>query len=489
MNDRHKRLLALACYVALLIAIGGVQSGPAPAAEVSAARPAATPTPTPRRPRAATSTRLVRTPTPTPRRPRAAAPARLARTPTPTPRRPGVTAALRPTTTPSTASPTARPVTATYWGELALVGGTLIDGSGGPPLQDAVVIVRGNRIVTVGRAGEVPIPPDIPTRDLHGKTILPGFVNAHVHTDLLTDQALQGWTRAGITTVRDLAGPRDLMLQRRQKMAAGMDATYPRLVVAGPFITAPDGHPIPIDGLSDKVVTVQGPDDARAKVTALIDSGVDLVKIVVSGRTDTRWPELSNDEIQAITDTAHGRGVRVAAHVDRAAALRRAVEHGIDDAAHMPRDRMPDDLIALMVQRNVALVPTIDVYEALAEGRLRGDEWRRLTLPLMQDNLRRFAAAGGTLALADDYGGNPGVALGMPMGEIEHWLGAGLSPMQVIVAATRGSAMVCGLGAQVGMVQPGMIADLLVVEGDPLTDITALTRVALVVHNGATITP
>jgi imidazolonepropionase-like amidohydrolase len=149
---------------------------------------------------------------------------------------------------------------------------------------------------------------------------------------------------------------------------------------------------------------------------------------------------------------------------------------------------MPDDLIRLMVERNVALVPTIDVYEALAEERGAGAEWRRTTLPVMQDNLRRFAVAGGTLALGDDYG-NPGVTLGMPAAEIAHWLAAGLTSMQVIVAATHGGAQVCGLADQFGLVQPGFLADLLVVEGDPLADIAALERVALVLRDGVIVAP
>ena len=91
--------------------------------------------------------------------------------------------------------------------------------------------------------------------------------------------------------------------------------------------------------------------------------------------------------------------------------------------------------------------------------------------------------------MGDDYGGIAGLAVGMPMGEIEHWLRAGLRPMQVVVAATQGSALVSGLAGQVGEVRPGLRADLLVVEGNPLTDIAALRRVALVMHNGRIITP
>jgi imidazolonepropionase-like amidohydrolase len=373
--------------------------------------------------------------------------------------------------------------------DLALVGGMLIDGRGGAPIKDAIVMIRGDRIVAVGQAGTLRVPAGTPTRNLHGKTILPGFINAHVHISKIPDLALKGWTRVGITTVRDLAGAPKVLLARRRALTASNDAAYPRLLVAGPFITVPGGHPIPRNGLSDEVVTVQGAQDARTKVTALLDSGVDLIKIVVSGRTDVHWPELSNAEIAAITTTAHARGVRVTAHVDRASALRRAVENGIDDAAHMPRDRMPDELIALMVKRKVALVPTINVYEDLAQSRGLGVDWHRWTLPIMQDNLRRFAAAGGTLALGDDYGGIEGMALEMPMAEIDYWLGADLTPMQILVAATSGSALVSDLASEIGQVRPGMLADLLIVDGNPLQNMAALTRPALVVHSGVIVMP
>jgi imidazolonepropionase-like amidohydrolase len=359
----------------------------------------------------------------------------------------------------------------------------VIDGGGGPPIVDAVVTIRGNRIEAVGRKDEVLIPAGTPVRDVRGMTILPGFINAHLHTDTVTDADLTQWTRAGITTIRDLGGPRSLLVNRSATIATSLDPALPRLLVAGPIVTVPGGHPIPVYGLNDEVLTVQGPDDARAMITDLLDTGVGVVKIAVSGRTDVDWPELSNEEIRAIVETAHARNVRVAAHIDRSVALRRAVAQGIDDAAHMPRDRMPNDLITQMVEREVVMIPTIAVYEALADERGQGGSWRQTTLPIMQDNLRRFVEAGGILALGDDYG-NPGVALGMPMAEIRHWLEAGLTPMQVLVAATAGSAQSCGLEDELGLVRSGMIADLVLVEGNPLDDIETLEQVALVIHNG-----
>jgi imidazolonepropionase-like amidohydrolase len=277
------------------------------------------------------------------------------------------------------------------------------------------------------------------------------------------------------------------MLARRNAIAAGDLVGVPRLVVAGPLVTVRGSFSVAFGGEDDRLLLVDGPDDARAKVGALLDRGVDLIKIVVSGRSDISYAELSNAEIAAISEVARARGVRVAAHVDRAVALRRAVENGVSDIAHSPRDRIPDDLIRLMVKRGVALVPTIDVYESLAEGRGNVAEWRRSTMLVMYDNLRRFAAAGGILAFGDDYGGAPGMRLGMPIAEAEHWAAAGISPMALIVAATKGGAIVCGLESEIGTLEVGKRADILAVDGDPLRDLSALTRPLLVLRDGVAI--
>ena len=110
-------------------------------------------------------------------------------------------------------------------------------------------------------------------------------------------------------------------------------------------------------------------------------------------------------------------------------------------------------------------------------------------LPLMYDNLHRFVAAGGILALGDDYGGVPEMPTGMPMAELLHRQSAGLSPQQIIEASTRGSALAIGLEAELGTVEVGKVADLLVVQGDPLADLHALARPLLVVHDGRVVQP
>ncbi|NJN19674.1 MAG: amidohydrolase family protein [Oscillochloris sp.] len=352
--------------------------------------------------------------------------------------------AVPPTATAPPATATPIPPTPLPRYDLVLVGVTIIDGTGAAPLPNMALAINGDRIAAIAPAGALVYSADTPVRDLAGASLLPGFINAHAHTHQLSDAELRRWVQAGVTTVRDLSAPLDIVA-RRDALAA--DFSVPRLLVSGPMVTVPGGHPIPIYGLNERVLTVGGVADARLQIAALADAGVDVIKIAVSGRSDTSYPELSDAEIAAISETARSRGIAVTAHVDRAVALERAVANGIGDAAHAPRDRIPDALIAAMVQRGVGMVPTVDVYEALAEQRGNAAEWRLVILPVMYDNLRRFAAAGGTLALGDDFGGADGTQLGMPMAEIRHWLAAGIAPLEVIRAATQGSAKVAGIAA------------------------------------------
>ncbi|MDQ3387428.1 MAG: amidohydrolase family protein [Actinomycetota bacterium] len=367
--------------------------------------------------------------------------------------------------------------------DLVVTGGTLVDGTDARPLEDAAVAVEGNRIVAVGKSDSLRVADGARVVAVNGGSILPGLVNTHVHSRYVTLEETRAWTRDGVTTVLDLGGSSEELLGRKRATVESGDAELPRLFVSGPMITVPGGHPIPIYGPDYPALAVRGPDDAKSQIERLISEGVDRIKIAVSGRMDTGWPELSDEEIQAITQAAHDGGIRVSVHVDTASGLRRAVENGVDDAAHAPRDTIPNNSIREMVERGVTLTPTIDVYQNIAEDNDEAADWNATTLPVMYDNLRRFVEAGGTLALGDDFG-NPGVELGMPMDEIEHWKAAGLTPMQTIIAATRGGATVGGLLDDIGTLQTSKTANILVVNGNPLVDIQALENIELVVHNG-----
>jgi imidazolonepropionase-like amidohydrolase len=161
-----------------------------------------------------------------------------------------------------------------------------------------------------------------------------------------------------------------------------------------------------------------------------------------------------------------------------AADLPGALDAGVDDIAHMATDRVSDATIQRMVEASVYWVPTLELWQGVG-----------LRRAAIADNLRRFVAASGQVALGTDYLGAPNVDfdLGMPITEIELMAQAGMTPMQIIVAATRNAAHVCGLERELGTLEPGKLADVLVVDGDPLTDVHVLTQTRLVLRDGVII--
>jgi imidazolonepropionase-like amidohydrolase len=384
-------------------------------------------------------------------------------------------------------------------GSLALVNGTVIDGTGADSIPDGVVVIDGERIVAVGTSGEVLVSPDTPTVDVQGATMLPGFVNAHVHM-AYNKERLAAWAQAGVTTVRDLGAwlwpdgastsprpdlcptgcstPSELFVFRDQ--VAG-DPAYARLIAAGPIISLPRGLQ------RESWLAVTSPEEAEPTVAALIEDGAEIVKVYIEENAKADVP--TQDALNAIVETAHARGVPVAAHVLRSVHVPYALEAGVDDLAHMVMVTLEDDLLTRVIDDGLYWVPTLEVFATCDVGD---------RTPQVIDNLRKFSQAGGNVALGTDYIDvelHPDWAisptcshdLGMPMTEIELMLEADMTPMQIIVAATRNGAHVCGLEDEIGTLEAGKIADILIVEGDPLDDMHALTDVQMVIHNGVVI--
>jgi len=358
---------------------------------------------------------------------------------------------------------------------VALVNGTLIDGTGAAPLRDAAIIIQKGRIAAVGERARVNIPTDAKIIDVQGATILPGLINAHVHQGY-NEQNLKAWAQGGVTTVRDLgASPADDLFARRDALL--QDNSNARLVAAGPLVTVPDGYPMVPWGMAG--LTVTSPQDATDKVNQLLDSGADVIKIAMEsgGSFGRNIPMLSPQQAQAIVQAAHRRGSWVSAHVLRTPDLERALDADVDDIAHMVQDPLTDLLIGRMVKDDVYWVPTLELWKRVGQ-----------TDKCSVTNLGRFVKAGGKVALGTDYAGYDAVFdLGLPVTEIELMQEAGMTPMQIIVAATQNAARVCNLDRELGALEPGKIADVFVVNGDPLQDIRALAQVRLVIHNGTVI--
>jgi imidazolonepropionase-like amidohydrolase len=342
--------------------------------------------------------------------------------------------------------------------------GILIDGTGAEPVLDAAVVIKGKRIAAVGPRKEIEIPGNAQIISFPGVTLLPGFINTHVHSKY-NESLLETWAREGVTTVRDLAAAADLpWFTLRDKLRT--NPKYARVVAAGPVFTVAEGF------IKEVSLIVTSPEDAQKKVNQLVDDGADVIKI---GLNCPLNPVLSREELAAVVKTAHQRGIPVAAHVISAHGLRIALDAGVDDINHLASfGKKSDVLIQRIVKSGVYWIPTIEPIPP--SHREKGI-----------DAFRRFIKAGGKVALGNDSGSLPGVQVGMPIKEIQLMHEVGMTPMQIIAAATRHAALVCNLQDELGTLQPGKLADVLVVEGNPLEDLQTLTNVRLVIHEGVII--
>ena len=369
--------------------------------------------------------------------------------------------------------------------ELSLINGTLIDGTGADPVHGSAVVIKGKQIAAVGLQSELEIPAESDTIDLDGKTILPGFINAHVH-NAYDKRTLKTWAQGGVTTVRDLGVVRPIspanLFKARNKLCA--DPNCARLTAVGPFVNVEGGYPVVRWG--GEMVTINSPENARIAVNKLIDAGADTIKTVMESGYIFRgsgWPLLSPVVLKSLVATAHERNVPVTVHVTSARDLGRALDAGVDEIAHMVVDDLSNDLVSRMVDSGTRWVPTIELWQLVSERYAL--EYGKIAVK----NLARFVEAGGEVVLGTDYAGAPDVVfdLGMPIREIGWMQEAGMSPMQIIVAATRNGARSCNMLDEAGTLEAGKLADILVVDGDPLVDIQALTRRFRVLREGKSI--
>jgi imidazolonepropionase-like amidohydrolase len=352
---------------------------------------------------------------------------------------------------------------------LALTHGTLIDGTGAAPVPDATVLIAGDRIDAVGPAASTSIPAGTRTIDLHGATILPGFINAHVHQGF-SESNLRAWAEGGVTTVRDEgASIAQVDGLKESRARTSKDPHLARLVSFGTMLAVPGGYG---QRFASSV------EEFRLAVEDEYEKGVDGIKIALEdGYAGTHGlPKPTAEELKAVVEAAHAHGLPVSGHATQADYLAGLLDAGVDDVAHMPYDPVPQESFQPMVDDDVYLVPTFTVLRNFnAPG-----GW--------VDQLWYATKQGVRVALGNDYAGGPGdFELGIPMYEINTMATAGMDPMDIIVASTRNAAHVSGLDGQVGTLTPGLAADVLVVAGNPLSDPHALERIRLVVHGGTII--
>ena len=398
--------------------------------------------------------------------------------------------------------------------------GRLLAGSGAPPQARAEVAVREGRVRAVGGWGEFPVAGNA-VREFPRATALPGFIDLHVHPCHPNEAGFQrspqrpnrvammvdgfryarDWLRQGVTTARVVGTPFDLDYGLRD-LIAEESARGPRLLAAGRMLTMTGGRRTPWDFLKEEVT---GAAEAARWTRSHLGGGADLVKLYcttlleddVAGYLQRalaqpddapdpgRWGTFAVDEVRAICDEAHAVGKTVAAHVAPAFGIKLALRGGVDTIEH--GSNLDDECIGLFLETGATLVPTLSVMHHQA---VHGDglglpavytEFAKRRMEREADRVRRAHEAGVRITTGTDA-----ILPGMTYAtEIECLVACGLSPAAALRCATAGAAAALGaVGTEVGTLEPGKWADLVLLDGDPLADLGALRRVTAVCKAG-----
>ena len=383
----------------------------------------------------------------------------------------------------------------------ALRCGALFDGTGAEPIRDAVVVVDGARVAAVGPAATTAIPAGAANVDLRARFVMPGLIDAHSHISIVpgmgdqmgqlrqrpVPQALRATANlrrdlaAGTTTMRVMTEESFLDVEVRDAIEAGV-IPGPRLVVATRGITSSNGH-------GRITASFDGVDEIRRGVRENFQRGADFVKIFATGGVSSPGTTLKasvygRDEIRAAVDEAERAGSYVAAHAHGGPGLRLSVEEGVATIEH--GGLATDEDVALMVERGTWLICTFSIF-LHPTGIEQGDgrqpailEKLRVARQVVEESFPRHLASGIRFAVGTDS------MHGLMPYELETLVRFGVSPRDALLAGTRWGAEACRIDGEVGSLAPGKRADLIALDGDPLADIRALSRVKLVMKDGMT---
>lgn len=410
--------------------------------------------------------------------------------------------------------------------KIALVGGMLLDGYEAPPVHNAVVLIEGNRIVAKGPAGEVQVPSDATVIDTSGKTMLPGLIDLHAHLMILGHGDYRRWfpwmaqhgvervmaisakqlLMAGVTSAVDLAAPLKESVSIRDRINTG-EIPGPRMWMSGPWITMRLSNYPPELKFQFKVDT---PEQASQAVDQLAKEGADVIKA---------YPA-TFEIYKRIADTAHRHNLKVHAHVYSVENVRDAHRAGIDVLTHVgaaSRPPYPEDLLREIVDSGRPVVPTAGLWyaiypatinfpERLRDPKLKADfppdiyeevqdsfkNYRALryfqNMPRVMDLgprlLTQWIESGAVIGMGTDSGTPMNFHTEALWRELKLFVDHGMTPMRAITCATRINARILGRAHDLGTIEPGKLADVIVVKGDPLFDIIALADPEIVIKDG-----
>ena len=377
--------------------------------------------------------------------------------------------------------------------EIILTNGYLIDGTGGPVLENQVIVIRDKKIEKV-------IPgPYLETEgrviDLEGRYVLPGLIDSHTHLD--SPEAAGRALQSGVTTARVLGSPYFRSLGTRDLIRKGY-LEGPELLVSGGIVRPDLGAPflvtLPEYGRY-LIEELHGAENVRAIVKTLLERGVDVIKVGASGKagsayTDPRQPELNTEEIRAAVEEAAKHGKRVAAHAHGRKGAGQAVAAGVYSIEH--GTHLSNEILDEMKEKGIYLVPTLAVMSPRADPMgdsadaidLRRRFWhmysslREVVKSAYKKGIPIAASTDGSYEEYEDTG-----RIRIPH-DLEDMIACGITPMDAILAATRNGARLLGIEDRTGQIIGGMEADIIVVDRNPLEDIRVLFDPLVVINNG-----
>ncbi len=409
---------------------------------------------------------------------------------------------------------------------VAIVGGMLLDGYEAEPVHHSVVVFENGRITQVGQKHDTVIPDNAVIIDAGGKTVMPGLIDAHMHIDLIGHGSYERYyefmngmeridefmpiaakqmMRAGVTSGLDLGAPFQI-LEFRERIRRG-EIPGPRLTISGPWITRLDYDTVP----DEYEIIIDSPRQAAQKTRELIERGSDVIKV---------WVGLTAEDYRAVVDEAHKSGVKVHAHLYDPAAIRMAIDAGVDVFQHVGSARNPpydDALLSEIAHKNIPIVQTIShriwvypatvafperLYDPIYKKDMPADVYEEFVASF--ENIRRlsymndigletrnskksasqFIDAGAYMGVGTDAASPLNMHTEAMWREMSALVESGMTPIQVISAATKTNAEILGQSDQLGTIEPGKLADIIIVDGDPLRNIEVLDYVDIVIKDG-----